>query len=172
MQVHLDDRRGLVRDRSHVDVGLIAVAPDHLTGQLAQLLDRFIELDLEQRRRLHEALVVLGELEEVDLPVIRVPVAPNAFEAPGPVIERMRPDADLGVLEGDDRALEVGEAAINRLCGWWSGIGGVERLDSHQATTWVVRTISSRSRSRMSFLRSARPRNSSQARAKAASGRW
>src|SRR5207237_5733747 len=167
MQVHLDDRRGLVRDRSHVDVGLIAVAPDQLTGQLAQLLDRFIELDLEQRRRFQEALVVLGELEEVDLPLIRVPVAPNAFEAPGPAIERMRPDADLGVLEGDDRAPEVGEAAIDRLCGWWSGIGGVERLDGHQATTWVLRTIASRSRSWMSYLRSANSRNCSQPRVQA-----
>src|SRR5438874_5686952 len=171
MQVDLDDGRCLVCDRSYIDIGTIAVAPDHLAGQLTELLDGFIELDLEQRGRFHEPLVVLGKLEQVDLFVVRVPVAPNAFEARRPVVEGVRPDADVRIGKGNDPALEIGKAAVDRLRRRWPGVGGVEGLDGHQTATCVRRTISARSRSRISFWRSARSRNCSQARAKAVSGR-
>src|SRR5436190_5601681 len=171
MQVDLDDGGGLVCDRSHVDVGVIAVAPDHLTSQLAQLLDRFTEFDLEQRRGFQESLVVLGKLEQVELFLVRVPVAPNAFEARGPVVEGVGSDADVRIGKRNDPALEIGKAAVDRLRGRWPGLGRLERLNRHQTATCVRRTISARSRSRISFWRSARSRNCSQARAKAVSGR-
>src|SRR2546421_2922075 len=112
MEIDFDDGRRLERQRSDVDIGSIAAAGDHLTAQLAKPVDRLANPDLQQASRFVEALVMLAELEEVDLFVVRVPVAADAREAGRAVMQRMRANADFCILERDDGSVEIGEATV------------------------------------------------------------
>src|SRR3989442_1078756 len=51
-------------------------------------------------------------MEGVELFVLRVPVGTDALEDPGPVVERVREDAHLGVTNGDELAIEEGKRGI------------------------------------------------------------
>src|SRR5947207_12948440 len=54
-------------------------------------------------------------MEDIELFVLRVPVGTDALEDAGPVVERVRQDAHLGVPNGDELAIEEGK------CGIWGG---------------------------------------------------
>src|SRR5439155_24918311 len=51
-------------------------------------------------------------MEDIELFVLRVPVGTDALEDAGPVVERVRQDAHLGVPNGDELAIEEGKRGI------------------------------------------------------------
>ena len=72
---------------------------------------------------------MLAELDEIDLFVVGVPVAANALEAACAVMQRMRAHAHVRLVEGNDAAIEVGEATV----------GSRDHLSADTARKWKHR---------------------------------
>ena len=107
VQPHADVFVRFVRERAHVDVAAEVVARADLDGEIAQLARRVRQLDHQDARRLREPVEVVGELEQVQLFLARVPEAAHAFEAPGAVLQAVGEQADLRVVVAREAAVGV-----------------------------------------------------------------
>ncbi len=107
MQPHAHVLVRFVRERAHVHVAAEVVARADLDGEVAQLARRERELDHQDARGLREPVVVVGELEQVELFLARVPEAAHAFEASGPVLQAVGEQADLRVVVAREAAVGI-----------------------------------------------------------------
>jgi hypothetical protein len=57
---------------------------------------------------------VLQQAEDIQLPIVFIPITTDAFKAARAVIEGVRHDADLGLIDGDNRPLEKRVLSHNR----------------------------------------------------------
>ena len=76
-----------------------------------------------RKRRSLLALVVLGHAKGVELFLGGIPVGPDTFEATRAIVEGVGHDADLGLLYGNELALEirvVGHSNLLALASLWT----------------------------------------------------
>jgi hypothetical protein len=87
------------------------VFPEQFQGDVAELFDIFADIEAEDARVVEQSCVVVLHREDEELLLAGIPVRPDALEDPGPVLECIRADADLGFLEWDDLVVEKCETA-------------------------------------------------------------
>jgi hypothetical protein len=51
---------------------------------------------------------MLQQPEDIQLPIVLIPIPTDAFKTAGAVVEGMRHDADLGLLDGHDGPFKKG----------------------------------------------------------------
>jgi len=107
----------------------VLAPPDQLDGHGAELLDALPDVDAEQSGGVQEAAEVLLQLDQVDLIPLLAPVPPDALEASRTVVERMRGDRDLRLIDRHEPAVQVGDPA--------SGEPGVAR--AHERASIIGR---------------------------------
>ena len=96
----------LVDQRAHVDV-LAKLARTHNgAGDVDQLVVGMRDRHAQDLGGLPQTLEVLPRAEEVHLAVVVVPIAADALDYAGPIVERVRHDAHPGVSEIYKRALK------------------------------------------------------------------
>src|SRR5260370_512445 len=83
---------------SSVTGGFDLVASEKLAGRVHGLFGRVGTCDPPHVGRPPQALVMRGSLQQMKLLLLRVPVGADALEAPSPVVERVRHQAQLGVV--------------------------------------------------------------------------
>ncbi len=105
MQPHADHLGGLVGQGPDVQVLVEAGHADQARDDVRHLVDGVADLDVHDLAALRQALEVLLNLEQVQGLVVRVPVAANALEYAGAVVEGVRHDPDLRLGEGDNLPL-------------------------------------------------------------------
>ena len=98
----------LVDHRADVEVLAEAGALHELDGHRAEFVVAERQFHQQGVRGLAQALVVLAHAEDVELLGLGVPVGADALEDSGAVVQRMGHDADFGVGERHELALEVG----------------------------------------------------------------
>src|SRR5581483_9468764 len=94
MQAYAPGLASLIGDRTQVDILSLLISPDQLYANLDKLLDSVRQGDLQDFTRAQKPLVMLTKAEEVDLLILLVPVAADAFKTAGPVSEPMCPYRD------------------------------------------------------------------------------
>jgi len=109
-----DELAALVDERT--DVGILAVAAplQELDGDLDQTLRRVRQVQAHDAAGLVEPAVVLDEVQAEELLPIGVPVGPDPLEHTGPVVERVRQDAHLRVLERNELSVEERPRGLRR----------------------------------------------------------
>ena len=108
VQTHAERVLRLVDHRPDVEVFAEAGALHEFDGHVAELVVAHRQLHEQGVRGLAEALVVLAHAEEIELLGLGVPVGADALEDGGAVVQGVSHDADLGVGERHELALEVG----------------------------------------------------------------
>ena len=100
MEFEVGDEFGaFVGEGADVDVGAVGVFFDQLDGDAAEVVDGVGDLHHKHPAAEEEALVVFAEAEDVHRFLIGVPVAADAFEDGGAVVEGVGQDTDAGVLD-------------------------------------------------------------------------
>ena len=87
----------------------MAVARHQFHGDVAQVFDGIGQFHQQQAAALEQALVMLPQPENVDDALLLIPVAADALEHPGAVVQGMGGNADLGLAEGDIIPPEKGQ---------------------------------------------------------------
>ena len=97
-----------VGEGADVDVFGEAGAFDHLDGETAEFVGVVGDVHHEHTAAAEETLVVLAEAEDVDDALFLVPVATDALENAGAVVEGVGHNADLRLFQRNELALEEG----------------------------------------------------------------
>ena len=99
----------LVDHGPDVDVLLEPAHLDKLQGDVEELVYGVGQCHIKDPGALVQPLKVLFDTEEVDLPIFLIPVAANAFEDGGAVVEGVGHDSDLGLGQRHEISFEEGE---------------------------------------------------------------
>jgi hypothetical protein len=91
------------------------VLPEQFQRDVAELLDILSHPKPEDPTIAEESFVVLGHLEDKELRPAGVPVCADAFEDPGPIVEGIGADADLGFVARDELVVEIGKRRHRQL---------------------------------------------------------
>src|SRR5262249_44949814 len=127
-----------------VAVLAVGITANQLGRDLAELVDRMGESHAEDAPGRRQSLVVLAEPEKEELALVLVPVAPDALEAPGPVVEGVRHDVDVCLGQRNERSAEICLWLHGRVSSMAGTIRGHYSTDG--ATSLVASTTSTSSK--------------------------
>ena len=102
VQTHADGLVGIEGERPDVAVLAVELGAQEIDEGVRQRLGGIGERHVEKARRLEESLEVLERAEEEELRLLGVPVAAQAGEDAGAVVQAVRQDADARFRIGND----------------------------------------------------------------------
>ncbi len=115
--VDADPLGGFPDQRADVDVGVEGVAAQQLGGDLHELVGRGRDVEVQDAGVALPAQIVVNGADDEDLVALGVPVAADAFEDAGAVVQRVGEDADMRFSQGDVTTVEINNCRRIRFIG-------------------------------------------------------